>query len=415
MSTCSNPISHHTSHTMENGASNSNSGANWNAVNSDQSVLNQGHVLEASLTETDDAPFYRSADGTERKVTEFNGGTPSIDSTPLLAARSVSSNIDNVNIPTVGSYDLISSLNEPTPVPFKIVDTTLREGEQFSTASYSQEEKIEIARALDRFGVEYIELTNPVASIQSRVDAEVISKLGLRAKIVCHIRCNIYDARHAVESGVQGISMCIGTSKQLMEHSHGKDMAFINDEAQQVIEFVRSKGLEIRFTGEDTFRSNFDDILKMYTAFDRMGINRVGIADTVGGATPMDVYEKVEAVRKAVKCDIETHFHNDTGCAVANARIAVEAGATHVDTTVLGIGERNGITSLRGFMTAMAPAHGGYISRKYRMEDLDYLEALVARIVGIKVPFDNFARSGAVTASSYKSKVTTPAGTVALE
>lgn len=209
--------------------------------------------------------------------------------------------------------------------------------------------------------------------------------------------------------------MCIGTSKQLMEHSHGKDMAFINDEAQQVIEFVRSKGLEIRFTGEDTFRSNFDDILKMYTAFDCMGINRVGIADTVGGATPMDVYEKVEAVRKAVKCDIETHFHNDTGCAVANARIAVEAGATHVDTTVLGIGERNGITSLRGFMTAMAPAHSGYISRQYRMEDLDYLEALVARIVGIKVPFDNFARSGAVTTGAFKGKVTTPAGTAVLE
>lgn len=168
---------------MENGASNSNSGANWNAVNSDQSgasqpiqflflsvpcladkyflVRNQGHALEASLTETDDVPVYRSADGTERKVTGFNGGTPSLDSTPLLAARSVSSNIDDVDIPTVGSNDLMSSLlNETTPVPFKIVDTTLREGEQFSTASYSQEEKIQIARALDRFGVEYVRPVN---------------------------------------------------------------------------------------------------------------------------------------------------------------------------------------------------------------------------------------------------------------
>ncbi|KAI1086676.1 homocitrate synthase [Rostrohypoxylon terebratum] len=400
MSTSSNPITHHTSHTMENGASNSNSGANVNIDNFGQSVSDQGHALENSVMKTVDVSFYRSAGGTKRKVTEFNEGPPFVDATPPSVAISILSNVDGLHIRTIGSNDLMSSSsNQSDPVPFKIVDTTLREGEQSTDDEQDPEKKI-----VSTDSTQQIELTNLVASINSRADAEIISRLGLRAKIVCHISCNMYDARHAVEAGVQGISMCIGTSKQLMEHSHGKDMAFINDEAQQVIEFVKSKGLEIRFTEEDTCRSNFDDILKLYTAFDCMGINRVGIADTTGGATPMDVYEKAEAVRKAVKCDIETHFHNDTGCFVANARIAVEAGATHVDTTVLGIGEQNGITSLRSFMAAMAPAHSGHILHKYRMEDLDHLERPVARIVKIEVPFDNFARSKAVIAGLYKGR-----------
>ena len=86
---------------------------------------------------------------------------------------------------------------------------------------------------------------------------------------------------------------------------------------------------------------------------DKIGVNRVGIADTVGVANPRQVYDLVRTLRSIVTCDIEFHGHNDTGCAVANAYCALEAGATHVDTSVLGIGERNGITPLGGLMARM--------------------------------------------------------------
>ena len=85
-------------------------------------------------------------------------------------------------------------------------------------------------------------------------------------------------------------------------------------------------------------------------------MHRVGIADTVGCATPRQVYDLVRTLRGVVSCDIETHFHNDTGCAIANAYCALEAGATHVDTSVIGIGERNGITPLGGLMARMIVA-----------------------------------------------------------
>ena len=96
------------------------------------------------------------------------------------------------------------------------------------------------------------------------------------------------------------------------------------------------------------------------------------------------------------------HFHysclltgslhsNDTGCAVANASVALEAGATHIDTTVLGIGERNGITSLGGLIASLMFTDRRSILSKYRVEKLAYLEVLVAEIVGVEVPFNNLA------------------------
>jgi len=134
---------------------------------------------------------------------------------------------------------------------------------------------------LSEFGVEYIELTSPAASEQSRRDCEAICKLGLKSKILTHIRCHMDDARIAVETGVDGVDVVIGTSSFLREHSHGKDMNYIRKAAVEVIEFVKSKGIEVRFSSEDSFRSDLVDLLSIYRTVDQIGVNRVGIADTV--------------------------------------------------------------------------------------------------------------------------------------
>src|SRR5689334_3561101 len=83
----------------------------------------------------------------------------------------------------------------------------------------------------DRFFPADIELTSPAASEQSRADCEAICKLGLKAKILTHVRCNMEDARIAVETGVDGLDVVIGTSSYLREHSHGKDMTYIKKAA----------------------------------------------------------------------------------------------------------------------------------------------------------------------------------------
>ncbi|KAF2645569.1 homocitrate synthase [Massarina eburnea CBS 473.64] len=273
---------------------------------------------------------------------------------------------------------------------FKIIESTLREGEQFANAYFDRDAKIKIAKALDEFGVDYIELTSPAASEQSRLDCEAICALGLKAKILTHVRCNMEDAKLAVETGVDGLDVVIGTSSYLREHSHGKDMTYIKKTALEVIEFVKSKGKEIRFSSEDSFRSDLVDLLSIYSAVDKIGVNRVGIADTVGCASPRQVYDLVRTLRGVVSCDIETHFHNDSGCAIANAYCALEAGATHIDTSVLGIGERNGITPLGGLMARMIVADRDYVLSKYNIKKLKEIEDMVADMVEVNVPFNNY-------------------------
>eukprot|EP01116_Phalansterium_solitarium_P022047 TRINITY_DN7137_c0_g2_i1.p1 TRINITY_DN7137_c0_g2~~TRINITY_DN7137_c0_g2_i1.p1 ORF type:complete len:419 (-),score=181.88 TRINITY_DN7137_c0_g2_i1:222-1478(-) len=273
---------------------------------------------------------------------------------------------------------------------FSIIESTLREGEQFANAFFTSEQKLKIAKLLDEFGVEYIELTSPASSEQSRKDCEAIAKLGLRAKLLTHIRCHMDDARIAVETGVDGIDVVFGTSSFLREFSHGKDIPYIIESAKEVINFIKSKGLEVRFSSEDSFRSDLVDLLHVYKEIDKIGVNRVGIADTVGVAHPRQVYKLVKTVRSVVSCDMEFHGHNDTGCAIANSFAALEAGATHIDTSVLGIGERNGITPLGGFAARMYTVDPDYVKGKYNLKALRDLENYISEIVDVQVPFNNY-------------------------
>jgi homocitrate synthase len=273
---------------------------------------------------------------------------------------------------------------------FAIIESTLREGEQFANAFFNSDQKVEIATLLDAFGVEYLEITSPAASPASRADCERIAKLGLKTKILTHVRCHMDDAKLAIDTGVDGIDVVFGTSSFLREFSHGKDIPYIIDTAREVVEYIKSQGLEVRFSSEDSFRSDLVDLLTIYRAVDQTGVNRVGIADTVGVANPRQVYELVKTLRGIVNCDIEFHGHNDTGCAVANAFCALEAGATHVDTSVLGIGERNGITSLGGLVARMYTHNPAQVRAKYNLPLLREIDNFVAGLVDVDVPFNNY-------------------------
>jgi homocitrate synthase len=275
------------------------------------------------------------------------------------------------------------------PQSVSLVETTLREGEQFATARFTSEQRIAIARALDAFGAEYIELTSPAASPQSARDLEAIASLGLKARVLTHTRCHINDVRLAVEHGAQGVNMLFATSEQLRAVSHGRSIDGLIEEAQEVISFLKQYDVEIRFSCEDSFRTPLSDLLRVYQAIDSMRIQRIGLADTVGIATPDQVYEVVRTIRAAVGCDIEFHGHNDTGCAIANAFCALQSGATHIDVTVLGIGERNGIAPLGGFIARLLTVNPKLVER-YDLTMLPYLDHMIAEMVGVQIPFNNY-------------------------
>ncbi|KAJ7889552.1 HMGL-like-domain-containing protein, partial [Mycena olivaceomarginata] len=249
--------------------------------------------------------------------------------------------------------------------------------------------KTTIAKALDVFGVEYIELMSPVASEQLCADCEAICKLGLQAKILTHIRCNMDEARVAVEMVVDGVNVVMGTSFSLHQFSHGKDMAYITCNAIEVVEFVKSKGVETRFSSEDSFRSDLIDLLLIYQTVDKIVVHCVGIADTMGCTTPCQVYALVHTLRGVVGCNIEVHLHNETGMAIANAYTALEGGATHINISILSIGEHNGITPLGGLVACLYAVNSEVIKSKYNLHLLREIKDLIMHTVEVKIPFMN--------------------------
>jgi homocitrate synthase len=274
-----------------------------------------------------------------------------------------------------------------------IVDSTLREGEQFDRANFSSPDKIEIAQELDAFGIEYIEVTSPMASPQSYQDCIRLANLGLNAKVLTHIRCHLEDAKKAVDTGVNGINLFMATSQLLRDFGHGKGIDEVIEIASEVITFIHQQNpqIELRFSTEDSFRSSLQDLLRVYLAISQLdGVHRLGLADTVGIATPNQVSQLVQTIRQCCSQDIEFHAHNDTGCAIANSYAALEAGVTHIDTTILGIGERNGITPLAGLIARLYTLDPQGLSNKYNLKNLLRINQLVADKIGIPIPFNHF-------------------------
>lgn len=289
---------------------------------------------------------------------------------------------------------------------FHIIESTLREGEQFSGAHFTPEQKIRIANKLSDFGVEFLELSSPVASEQSDRDVRAIVGQNLRSRILTHIRCNREDALRALDTGVHGLDVVIGTSPALRKHSHGKSIDEIIDLARDVLTFIREQSPHtvLRFSTEDSFRSNEADLLRVVLAVAELKVvDRLGVADTVGIATPLQVYNVVSMIRRLTHLDVEFHGHNDSGCAIANAHEALEGGATHIDTTVLGIGERNGITPLGGLIARLYMLEREIITEKYDLPLLYELDYMIAEMVGVAVPFNNYITGS--TAFTHKAGI----------
>jgi homocitrate synthase len=271
---------------------------------------------------------------------------------------------------------------------FGIIDTTLREGEQFADAYFSPAQKRKLARALDDFGVRYLEVTSPAVSRRSMADTQSLLRLGLKAKLLAHVRCHPVDIAAAIRSGVQGVNLFFATSVLLREAGHGRSLAAVQEAACAGVRQVQQAGLEVRFSCEDTFRSRLDEMLPILRAVDAMGVDRIGVADTVGIATPRQVYAVVSLLANELRADLGFHGHNDSGCAVANAAAALDAGARYVDTTVLGIGERNGITSLEGLVARLA-ATDPTLLHGYNLRGLIPLAEMVSEITGVPIPFNH--------------------------
>src|SRR5579859_5955598 len=269
-----------------------------------------------------------------------------------------------------------------------ILDSTLREGEQFSGAYFTLEQRLDIARLLAAIGVTFIEVPSPIASPETRNAVQALCDLNLRTRILAHVRCVEADVEAALALPVAGINLFYGTSTELRTFSHGRRIDQILADAVPLIQHIRSAGRYVRFSAEDAFRSDLVDMLTVFDAVVDAGVQRIGLPDTVGVATPRQVEQLVHlCAERYPHVGIEFHGHNDTGCANANTVTAFDAGADCLDVTVMGIGERNGIASLSGLIAQLYVHHSELLAA-YDLTQLSPLDQFVAACLNLTIPFN---------------------------
>lgn len=236
----------------------------------------------------------------------------------------------------------------------RILDTTLRDGEQSPGCSMNISEKIALAKQLDRLGVDYIEAGFAIASPGDFAAVAEIAKVVENASVSSLARAVEKDIDAACEAVKDAkkprIHIFLATSDIHMEYKLKMTREQVLKRASEAVKYAKTKCYDIEFSAEDASRSDRDFLVEVYNEVIKAGATAINIPDTVGYASPKEMYDLVSYVIKNVKdvdnVNISVHCHNDLGLATANSLAAIEAGANIVECTINGIGERAGNAAL---------------------------------------------------------------------
>lgn len=243
-------------------------------------------------------------------------------------------------------------------VPVKIDDTTLRDGEQTAGVVFSNKEKVAIARMLDEVGVDQIEAGIPVMGGDEREVIEEIAHLGLKASVLGWNRANVADIRTSLDCGVDAVAISLATSDIHIETKLQKDRAWVLKTIRECVAFAKEAGVYVSVNAEDASRTELGFLIEYAKAAQEEGADRLRFCDTIGLMEPFRTYQVIKALREATGIEVEMHTHNDFGMAVANAIAGIHAGATWVNTTVGGLGERAGNAALEEVVMALKYIEG---------------------------------------------------------
>lgn len=265
----------------------------------------------------------------------------------------------------------------------RIFDTTLRDGEQTPGVSLTAEEKVKIARQLDKLGVDAIEAGFPIASKGELESVKSVAGAGLSCEIVALARANRADIDAALQSNVGCIHVFLATSDLHMKYKLKLTREQVLEKILETITYAKSRGVTVEYSAEDATRTDPQFLQQVYQTAERAGADRINIPDTVGVTSPQTITQITKRIASTIKLPISIHCHDDFGLAVANSLAAVEAGAVQVHVTMNGLGERAGNTSLEEVVMSL---HRLY-DRKTRVntELLYETSKLVSTLTGIRV------------------------------
>ena len=276
----------------------------------------------------------------------------------------------------------------------KIFDTTLRDGEQSPGCSMNLKEKIEMAKQLEKLNIDVMEAGFAASSPGDFNSVKTIAETMKNCTVASLARAlpgDIDKAYEAVKGAVSPrIHTFIATSPIHMEYKLLMKPEQVIESAENMVKYAKKYVSDIEFSAEDATRSDVEFLAEIFDKVIKAGATTINIPDTVGYTTPEEYFAFLTAIRE--KCpaldnvDISVHCHNDLGLAVANSLAAVRAGATQIECTVNGIGERAGNASLEEFVMALKTRRDIYqADTRIVTTEIMRSSKLLTRITGVKV------------------------------
>ena len=279
----------------------------------------------------------------------------------------------------------------------KIFDTTLRDGEQSPGASMNIDEKVLVARQLEKLGVDVIEAGFAASSPGDFESVAQVCKAVRRPIVLSLARAQQADIRKAVKAveGARkpGLHTFIATSDIHLEHKLRMARNEVLDAVGAAVRYARKHLDYVEFSAEDASRSDRDFLVQVFSEAVKAGARTLNIPDTTGYAIPSEFGELVrhliDNVEGSDKVTWSAHCHNDLGLAVANSLSAVVNGVRQVECTVNGIGERAGNTSLEEVVMALKTRRSVFhLDTNVRTEQIYPTSRLLSQVTGIVVPLN---------------------------
>jgi 2-isopropylmalate synthase len=282
-------------------------------------------------------------------------------------------------------------------VKITTLDTTLRDGAQSAAVSFSVEDKIKIVQLLDELGIDLIEAGNPSSNIK---DAEFFKRM--KDVKLNHSRLVAFGSTRRVNSDIETDALVKALLSAETEYVsifgkawdlHVTDILKTTLEEnlsmiRETIEYCVAKGRKVVFDAEhyyDGYKRNPEYAIEVIKTASLAGADVICLCDTNGGCFPDDIYNMTKAACEAVSCEVGIHSHDDSGLAVANALMAVKAGAKHVQGTLNGIGERCGNANLSAIIANLQLKRQYNVIDEPNMKLLTEVSRAVAEISNISV------------------------------